>query len=60
MNKAIGTETGCWKAGMLVEDAAGSVAAALQKNGMSTGAEIETKEPTQLIDLRGPHLAVHK
>ena len=37
LNRAIGAETGCWKAGMLVEDAAGSVAAALQARGMLAG-----------------------
>lgn len=29
-NAAVGEATGCWKAGMLVEDGQGSVAAALQ------------------------------
>ena len=33
LNKAIGEKTGCWKAGVLVENDAGSVAKALAELG---------------------------
>ena len=37
-NRAIGEATGCWKAGVLVEDDAGSVAAALAARSTNNGA----------------------
>lgn len=42
-NRAIGEATGCWKAGVLVEDDAGSVAAALAARG-ARGAEAEAAD----------------
>jgi hypothetical protein len=39
-NRAIGEATGCWKAGVLVEDDAGSVAAALAAQGTGGGAGV--------------------
>lgn len=39
-NRAIGEATGCWKAGVLVEDDAGSVAVALAARGPGGGAGV--------------------